>query len=94
MDYQPRCFWALLDAATFKFLYVSSSIAAAQYDAMLRQTLFDLIHPEEVVLARPDLAKFINSGSLRGSITRYNIRTNQRARNSLSLTLMLFGFIQ
>lgn len=58
------CMWAILSHHKLKFIYNS-------FDMKLNGiSLFDLIHPEEITLAKKDLYQFIKSKLLAGSVTR------------------------
>lgn len=71
MTSASHCFWSLLDSNSLQFLYISSVVPHnVQTKFMSSQSLFSLMHPEEVDLARKDFAKFIDSQAFGGSITR------------------------
>ncbi|CAO3617063.1 unnamed protein product [Mucor hiemalis] len=61
------CFWALLSVGDLQFINTSS------YDKLKGQSLFDIIHPDEVALAKRDLYKFMDSNILGGSVTRCRV---------------------
>lgn len=58
------CIWTLLSIKDLEFIHTSS------YDKLKGHSLFDLIHPDEVLLAKRDLFKFMESELLGGSVTR------------------------
>lgn len=58
------CIWALLSVNRLEFIHASA------YDNLKGRSLFDLIHPDEVLLAKRDLCKFMDSELLGGSVTR------------------------
>lgn len=59
-----HCIWGFLSAKDLEFVYTSS------YDRLRGYSLFELIHPDEVLLAKRDLYKFMDSSLLGGSVTR------------------------
>ncbi|KAI9359793.1 hypothetical protein BD770DRAFT_409495 [Pilaira anomala] len=59
-----HCIWGFLSAKDLEFVYTSS------YDKLRGYSLFELIHPDEVLLAKRDLYKFMDSSLLGGSVTR------------------------
>ncbi|ORE14985.1 hypothetical protein BCV71DRAFT_293216 [Rhizopus microsporus] len=62
------CMWAILSHHKLKFIYNS-------FDIKLNGiSLFDLIHPEEITLAKKDLCQFIKSKLLAGSVTRCRLK--------------------
>ncbi|KAI7901558.1 uncharacterized protein BX663DRAFT_513277 [Cokeromyces recurvatus] len=67
-----QCIWSLLSIKKdLEFIYSSS------FERYLnKHSLFQLIHPDEVSLAKKDLSKFIKNSNqyLKGSITRCRIR--------------------
>lgn len=60
------CFWALLSVNELEFIHASCLFTKK----LKGVSLFDLIHPNEVSLAKRDLYKFMNSNLLGGSVTR------------------------
>ncbi|KAI8988748.1 hypothetical protein BDB01DRAFT_848874 [Pilobolus umbonatus] len=68
------CIWTLLSLKSLDFLYTSS-----YSKSLLGHSLYHLIHPEEVALARRDLDRFIKSKSFEGSITRCRIKNYQNS---------------
>lgn len=58
------CIWALLSIKDLEFIH------ASLYDKLKGRSLFELIHPDEVLLAKRDLYKFMDSELLGGSVTR------------------------
>ncbi|KAI7895736.1 uncharacterized protein EV154DRAFT_494767 [Mucor mucedo] len=62
------CIWALLSVNCLEFIHASA------YDNLKGRSLFDLIHPDEVLLAKRDLCKFMDSELLGGSVTRCRLR--------------------
>lgn len=77
------CFWALLSVGNLQFISTSS------YDKLRGQSLFDIIHPDEVSLAKRDLYKFMDSNILGGSVTRCRVEdysSNSQNNNSYNKT--------
>ncbi|KAI8148296.1 hypothetical protein BJV82DRAFT_261764 [Fennellomyces sp. T-0311] len=68
------CLWSLLDNASLHVIYASPAIANDMRSFMMQRSLLDLMHPDEVELARLDLARFVQSKSLHGSVTRCRLR--------------------
>ncbi|KAJ2617789.1 hypothetical protein H4S08_000169 [Coemansia sp. RSA 1365] len=76
------CFWGVLDGERLSFLFVSSSLhtflGSNRAAAMLGQSLFDYMHPDEASRARRDLAdryiskSFVGS-SIRCRLTRFDV---------------------
>jgi isopropylmalate/homocitrate/citramalate synthase len=62
-----NCIWAILSIGELGFVNTSSI-----YDSQLLKgrSLYQLIHPEEVALAKRDLSIFMNSNMIGGSVTR------------------------
>lgn len=61
-----HCIWGLLSVRQLEFVHVSG------YTRKLKgQSLYQLIHQEELLLARRDITKFITENKFGGSITRY-----------------------
>ncbi|KAI8069743.1 uncharacterized protein B0P05DRAFT_550659 [Gilbertella persicaria] len=60
------CFWALL-STELEFIYTS-------YYSLDRHSLWDFIHPEEVLLAKRDLVRFIQTNQSNGSVTRCRLK--------------------
>jgi hypothetical protein len=58
------CIWGLLSMKELEFIHVSS------FKKLKGHSLFQFIHPDEVLLAERDLFKFIKSNKFGGSITR------------------------
>ncbi|KAL0073801.1 hypothetical protein J3Q64DRAFT_1685388, partial [Phycomyces blakesleeanus] len=73
---QKTCFWSLLSITNLSFVYASPSLSPQfqNHDQLIGHSLLDLIHPEEVTLARRDLYRFIDSNTLAGSVTRCRIQ--------------------
>jgi hypothetical protein len=61
---ESTCFWALLSVKDLEFIHTST------LNKLKGVSLFDLFHPNEVLLAKRDLYKFIDSNLLGGSVTR------------------------
>lgn len=60
-----QCIWTLLSVNELEFITTSS------FESKLKGlSLFHLIHPDEVSLAKRDLFKFTHSNFLGGSVTR------------------------
>lgn len=72
------CFWSLLSKDNFKFLYVPISVGKLKAstdgrsiaDILLHHSLFDIMHPNEIELAKNDLTRFLKLKVLAGSVTR------------------------
>ncbi|KAI7862080.1 hypothetical protein BDF14DRAFT_1860216 [Spinellus fusiger] len=79
---QTSCSWSLLSLGSLFFIYTAPSLVPYsslnndlndpndKANPFLGYSLFDLIHPDEVTLARRDLEKFMKTKSLGGSVTR------------------------
>lgn len=68
------CFWAILSADDFRFIYVSDITRSSQIkDRILDHSLLKFIHPEELPLAKADLLHFMKIKSLASAVTRYII---------------------
>lgn len=64
--YTP-CAWTLFSKKDL--LLISSN--RKDIEIAYGQSLYDYIHPDEVLLAKRDLDKFFNNSLLGGSVTRY-----------------------
>ncbi|KAI9470960.1 MAG: hypothetical protein EXX96DRAFT_623140 [Benjaminiella poitrasii] len=75
------CFWSLLTIQDLKFLYVPSYVGnilisitgSPIQDVLLHKSLFDLIHPDEVEVAKTDLTNYLKLKTPAGSITKCRI---------------------
>lgn len=75
------CFWSLLSKEDFIFLYIPASIGRIKItpngqsikDTLLHRSLYDIMHPIEIDLAKADLSRFLKLKVLAGSVTRYII---------------------
>ncbi|KAJ1903932.1 hypothetical protein LPJ81_002794 [Coemansia sp. IMI 209127] len=70
-DHHHPCFWGVLHSESLRFVFVSASLHGflgnEHASAMLNQSLFDYIHPDEANRARKDLVDTFISKSLLGS---------------------------
>lgn len=76
------CFWGLLTTDEFKFLYLPSFISDLHItndktikDVIFNRSIFELMHPNEVELAKADFNNFVKLKTLSGSITRCRFRS-------------------
>ncbi|KAJ2162375.1 hypothetical protein GGF46_000739 [Coemansia sp. RSA 552] len=72
------CFWGVLDGESLRFVFVSESLhtflGGERTTAMVNQSLFDYIHPEEANRARRDLADtFVSKSFVGSSIRRFDV---------------------
>ncbi|KAJ1798346.1 hypothetical protein LPJ59_002560, partial [Coemansia sp. RSA 2399] len=77
-DHHHPCFWGVLHSESLRFVFVSASLHGflgnEHASAMLNQSLFDYIHPDEANRARKDLVDTFISKSLLGSgIRRFDL---------------------
>lgn len=79
---KTACAWAILSVNDFKFVYILACLGKIQVthnltiqDIVLNLSIFDLMHPNEVELAKNDLTNFINLKTLSGSVTRCRFRS-------------------
>ncbi|ORE06369.1 hypothetical protein BCV72DRAFT_305566 [Rhizopus microsporus var. microsporus] len=65
------CFWAILSADNFRFIYVSDTTRRSHIkDRILNHSLLNFIHPEELPLAKADLLHFMKIKTLASAVTR------------------------
>ncbi|ORE01612.1 hypothetical protein BCV72DRAFT_70052 [Rhizopus microsporus var. microsporus] len=79
---KTACAWTILSLNNFKFVYIPACLGKIHVtrdltiqDVLLNLSIFDLMHPNEVELAKADLFNFIKLKTLSGSITRCRIRS-------------------